>query len=355
MIRHLSDESLGNPSSQSHAWGWRSSQVIQRSRQKLQAAIDLASPDEILFTSGATESLFTAICGWYQKNKSGALMATTSMEHPSSKAAFARVQSWGAQVYEVGVDSRGHIFFDQLEKLCQEGLRFFSFNYAHNEVGTLQDVDKILPLLRKHGVCVHADLSQAVGKTPVHLGKWGLDFATFTGHKLGGPQGVGALYIRKESRHLLEGLFAAPGDLTRLGTPPVALIAGLCLAVELSQGELPQMQAHWAKLRAQLLTGLRSLDPHLRVNGCPERTLLNNLNVSLPALVPHKLASLATTLAVSSSSACSSGTPGSAALAAMGVPSELQRQTLRFGLGRTTQPEEIDKALELLAPCLRQP
>jgi cysteine desulfurase len=345
IIKHLGPQ-YGNAQSQHHAWGWTSSRAIGLARDRVAACLGVKS-QQIFFTSGATESLFTAICGWYELHKdSSPLMALSQLEHHSTREAYDRISRQGANVEVVPVDHKGHLDLDTLRSLCTRGLKFITLVHAHNEIGTVQKLDLILPLLKEYGVVVHLDISQSVGKVPFSLGELDVDFASLTGHKFGAPQGIGALFCKDKSS--CAGLFTSSPSMERLGTPPVAMIAGLGKAAELASREHIEFGPRWLSLRERLLEGLKELDDTLTVNGCWESRLPNNLNVSVPKLNPSKLSTLATRLAVSTSSACTSGDVLNPTLSALGVPPDLHRKTLRFGLGIDTTEETISEAVNLL-------
>jgi len=349
MLPYFRDE-FGNAASVSHAFGWRARAAVDDARERLAASVG-ARPEEIVFTSGATESNNLALLGGARARRAHRdRVITLATEHHAvldPVAALGR-DGWKASVLPVEPD--GLLDLARLDEALDEGTSIVSVMAANNEIGVLQSLAEIGARCRAHGAWFHSDAAQAVGKVPIHVEEQSIDLLSSSGHKVYGPKGVGALYVRgRRPRVRLEPLFYGGGHERGLrpGTLPVALIVGLARAVDLCVEEREREARRLSGLRDRLLGLLRAGLDGLVLNGHAERRLPGNLNVSFEGVDGDRLLLALPDIAVSSGSACTSADPRpSHVLAALQRPPALARASLRFGLGRGTTEEEIDRAAE---------
>lgn len=363
-------ECYGNAASSTHVFGWSARDAVERARETIAAAIG-AQPKEIVFTSGATESNNLAIRGLAERSQAkGKHLVSVVTEHPSVLDPLERLRRRGYEVTLLPVISwpdpeAGRIRPEQLAEALREDTILVSVMWANNEIGAIQPIAEIAQVCRQRGVPLHTDATQAVGKMPVDVGRLGVDLMSFSAHKIYGPKGIGALYVRRGPPPLrLEPLVAGGGHEAglRSGTLNVPGIVGFAKALELCLAELPQESARLRTLRDRLYHGLVQAVPQLTLNGPalspPHWRLPGNLNVSLGDLDGETLLMNLKELAISTGSACTSATPEpSHVLRALGIGDQRSRASLRFGLGRFNTPEEIERTIALIgdaAARLRQ-
>ncbi len=340
--------SFGNPSS-IHSLGLESRRAVAAAREQVATLIG-AGADEIVFTSGGTEADNLAIKGVAAANSHrGRHIVTTRIEHHAVERSCRYLEEQGFTVTCVGVDPHGLVDPGDIEKAITGQTILISVMHANNEVGTIQPLEEIGRLARARGICFHTDAVQTVGHIPVRVNELGVDLLAISGHKLHGPKGVGALYVRQGTRisPLMHGGGQERG--LRSSTENVPGIAGLGRAAEIAGAEMAAEMPKLVGLRDRLARGILESVPQVRLNGHPLRRLPNNVNVSVASVEGESLAvSLDLEgMAVSTGSACSSETgDASAVLTAMGVPVELARGSVRFSLGRETTDVEIDRVLE---------
>jgi cysteine desulfurase len=342
-----------NASSTSHPYGWQAAEGVEQARHQVARLLN-CEPRELLFTSGATEANNLALKGILQAPRAREWgLVTSQAEHRAILDPARRLARRGTEVVFVPVTSRGAIDLDRFRDSLTPRTRLVSLILANNEVGTINPVAEVGAICRERGVWLHCDASQAVGKIPLDLARLPVDLLSLSAHKLHGPQGVGALYVRHGDPPLrLEPLFDGGGQEQRLrpGTLPVALIVGLGAACDLCREALPLESPRLAQLRDRLWRGLTSRLEGVHRNGDPETSLPGNLNVSFEGVPGDRLLAEMTEIAVSSGSACSSADPEpSHVLRAMGVPERLALATLRFGLSRFNTGDEIDLAIDFVA------
>ena len=347
-----------NASSNSHRYGWRAAEGVEQARYQVARLLN-CEPRELLFTSGATEANNLALKGILQAPRAREWgLVTSQVEHRAILDPARRLARRGTEVVFVPVTPRGAVDLDRFRDSLTPRTRLVSLILANNEVGTLNPVAEVGAICRERGVWLHCDASQAVGKIPLDLAQLPIDLMSLSAHKLHGPQGVGALYVRHCDPPLrLEPLFDGGGQeqCLRPGTLPVPLIVGLGAACELCREEQPAEAARLAQLRNRLWAGLSNRLEGIHRNGDPDSTLPGNLNVSFDGVPGERLLAELTEIAVSSGSACSSADPEpSHVLRAMGVPEHLALATLRFGLSRFTTASEIDFASEYVAGVVRR-
>jgi cysteine desulfurase len=339
-------EHYGNPASRHHAFGQEASEAVEQARAQVAALIG-AEPRDIVFTSGATESDNLALRGvaaMYRKK--GDHIITVGTEHHAVLDPCQRLERDGFRVTVLPVDRFGRITVEQVAEALGERTILVSVMAANNEVGTLQPVAGIGRLCKERGVLFHSDAVQAIGKVPFDVEELGVDLASLSAHKIYGPKGVGALYVRRRNPHVrLEPLFDGGGHERgmRSGTLPVPLIVGFGLACELCRSEMTEEPGRLLRLREKLRSGIMERLSDTFLNGHPMERLPGNLNLSFAFVEGEALMMGLRDVAVSSGSACTSASvEPSYVLRAMGVSDALARGSLRFGLGRFTTEEEVD-------------
>ncbi len=350
-------EDFGNPASASHLYGWRAEAAVEDARERLAVAIGAAQPEEILFTSGTTESDNLALLGLARASGPGGHVVSVATEHPAVLDSCRALEREGIAVTLLPVDSQGLVDPDGLRRALRDDTKLVSVMAANSEIGVLQPLAEIAALCRERGVLLHSDAAQAIGKLPLSVDALGVDLLSFCAHKLYGPKGVGALYLRRrQPRTRLLPLLHGGGQERGLrpGTLPVPLIVGFSRAVELCLEELPAEAPRLCELRNRLLAGLRSRLDGIELNGHPLQRLPGNLNLSFAGVRSDALLARLHDVACSSGSACASGkSEPSHVLLALGYGEERARSALRFGLGRGTREQDVDFALERVALAVR--
>jgi cysteine desulfurase len=342
------DGDFGNPASADHLFGRRAAGRVEAARAQVAALLG-AEPDELLFTSGATESNNLALLGVARANGDrGRHLVTSRIEHKAVLDPCKRLEKEGFSVTYVTPDSSGRIAPEAVRAALRSDTILVSIMFANNETGVLQDVVAIGEVCRERGIVFHTDAAQAVGKVPVQLSALPVDLLSLTAHKLYGPKGVGALYVRHSARPLLQAINFGGGQERGLrpGTLPTHQIVGLGVACELA-GELRAEEAQRvALLRERLWGGIEGL-AGLCLNGGRASRVPGILNVSFEGVEGESLVTGLSSLAVSTGSACNSasGEP-SYVLRALGRSTQLAESSLRFSLGRFTTEADIDFAVE---------
>ncbi|MHB1556956.1 MAG: IscS subfamily cysteine desulfurase [Isosphaeraceae bacterium] len=351
-------EHYGNAASVSHRFGWEAEEAVEKAREQVARALG-AEPREIVFTSGATESNNLAIKGLAQAaRRKGEHIVTASSEH---KAVLDPVRTLGRQGWSVAVvdcDEHGRVSAEAVEGTLTDRTVLVSVMAANNEVGTLNPIGEIGRLCHERGIIFHTDAAQAVGKVPVDVRGDNVDLLSLSAHKLYGPKGIGALYVRRRDPMVrLQPLFDGGGHERgmRSGTLAVPLIVGLGAAIELAMAELDNEARRQRGLRDRLHAAIAARVPGIRLNGHPVDRLPGNLNLSFADVDGEALMMAMRDLAVSSGSACSAANPEpSHVLRAMGLDEDLARSSLRFGLGRFTTEEEVDFAAESVGSAVEK-
>jgi cysteine desulfurase len=356
MIPYFSDE-FGNPASRQHAYGWKAQEAVDRARGEIASLIG-ATAGEIVFTSGATESNNLAIKGCAQSARErGDHIVTVATEHKSVLDSFKKLERDGWRVTWLGVDGDGLIRLDELRAAVTDKTVLVSVMAANNEIGVLQPLAEIGAIVREAGAVLHTDAAQAAGKIPIDVNAMGIDLLSLTGHKIYGPKGAGALYIRRRKPRLpiacqIDGGGHEQG--LRSGTLNVPGIVGLGRAAAICRAEMTDEGARLAALRDRLLEGLRSNLDGVRVNGSLSRRLPHNLHVSFDRIEGESLLMALGDLAVSTGSACSSGSQApSHVLQAIGAVGEQGGASIRFGLGRGTTEADVDFAIERVSTVVK--
>jgi len=347
-------EEFGNPSS-AHPWGRRARAAVERAREQLAALIGARS-GRIVFTGGGSEANNLAIKGVAAVGRGGRRrLVGSAIEHPAVSEPLAALARHGFEVVRVGVDRRGIVDPDALRSAIDRSTLLVSVMHANNEVGTVQPIGGIAAVAHAAGALLHSDAAQSVGKIPVDVGRLGVDLLTIAAHKFHGPKGVGALWIRDgvDLARQIDG--AAHEHGLRAGTENVPGIVGPGAAAEIAGRELAASTARVRALRDRLRAGLeRALGP-LTVHGDPDGGLPNTLSVALGVPAAELLAALDGEVAASAGAAChDGGAVLSPVLAALGVPSELARGTVRLSVGRTNTEAEVDRAVERIVAAVRR-
>jgi len=347
---------FGNPASASHAFGWAAARLVETAREETAALIG-AEPREIVFTGGATESINLALKGVAAGRAEGpGAVVATNIEHPAVDRCLDRLAVSGWRVDRVPCGPDGVVDARDVAAVLKPDTVIVTLIAAQNEIGTLQPVREVGALCREHGALLHVDAAQAAGKVPVDVDADGIDLLSFSAHKLYGPKGSGALYLRRRRPRiplapLLDGGGQEGG--LRSGTLNVPGIVGLGEACRLAGEEMADEARRLCGLRDRLLTAVRGALPDVVLNGDPRRRLPGNLNLSFPGVDGAALVSSLPVLALSSGAACSSGGDGpSPVLKALGRDDALARASLRLGLGRGTTAAEVDFAAERIVAAV---
>ena len=349
MIPYLT-ETFGNPASNSHAFGWEAEEAVEKARADIAALIN-ADPKEIVFTSGATESDNLAIKGAanFYKTK-GKHLITVKTEHKAVLDTMRELERQGFEVTYLGVQENGLIDLEELKAAIRDDTILISVMWVNNEIGVVQDIPAIGEICRERKIIFHVDAAQACGKVPVDVEAAKIDLLSMSGHKVYGPKGIGALYIRRKPRVRLEAQMHGGGHERgfRSGTLPTHQIVGMGEAFRIAKEELEQDMAHYRKLRDIFLKGIEGIE-EVYINGDLEHRAPNNLNVSFNFVEGESLIMAVKELAVSSGSACTSASlEPSYVLRALGRNDELAHSSLRITFGRMTTEEEVQFAAELI-------
>jgi cysteine desulfurase len=336
---------FGNAASNSHAFGWEAAAAVEAARRQIAAAIG-ASPREIVFTSGATESNNLAIKGVAETLRAkGNHIITAVSEHKAVLDSCKHLEKWGYRVTWLPVRSDGLIDLDQLHEAFTDQTILVTIMTANNEIGVLQPIEEIGRLCRERGVLFHSDAVQALGKVPLDVTRSCLDLASLTAHKLYGPKGCGALFVRHAPAVQLAPMIDGGGHENglRSGTLNVPGIVGFGKACEVAQQEMADESCRVAGLRNRLRDRLQAELDQVAINGCMEHRLPGNLNMSFLNVEGETLLTGLHDVALSSGSACSSGqTHASYVLKALGLSDEAAGCAIRFGIGRFNTEAEID-------------
>jgi cysteine desulfurase len=358
MLPYLT-EKFGNPSSRQHVFGQEAHAAVEEARGHVARLIG-AEPGDIVFTSGATESNNLAVRGAARApGARGRHLVTTAIEHPAVLEPARNLEPEGFEVTVVDVGRDGIVATDDVAQALRPDTVLVSVMAANNEIGTLQPVAEIGRLCRERGILFHSDAVQAIGRVPVRVDEWETDLVSISAHKMYGPKGVGALYLRRARRPRVRLQAQAEGGGQekglRSGTLNVPGIVGLGEAARLAAEAMAAGEpARIAALRDRLLAGLRREIDGVDVNGSSERRLPGNLHVSIARAEAETLIlSLGGRIAISSGAACAeAGGKGSHVLRAVGLPDERIYSALRFGIGRFNDARDIDEAVGALASAV---
>jgi len=351
-------EHFGNPHSTSHSYGRIAAEAVERARGEVAALIH-ADPREIVFTSGATEANNLAIKGaahfaraYPQAGQVRDHVVTLQTEHKCVLESCRELEREGFEVTYLPVEPDGLLSMGALEAALSERTLLVSVMAAHNEIGVIQPLAEIGRLCRSRGVLFHSDAAQAFGKIPLDVEAMKIDLLSISGHKIYGPKGIGALYIRRRPRVRLTPLIDGGGQERglRSGTLPTPLCVGLGRAAEIACCEMTEEADRLRRLRDAFLRNLTQRVPEVRVNGDLERRLAGSLNLSFPSIPALTLIEAVPSLAISTGSACTSASvEPSYVLRALGLSEEIANASIRIGFGRFSTAAEADFAIDTLA------
>ncbi len=351
-------QTFGNAASRNHEYGWTAEAAVEKARTQVASLIG-ASDKEIIFTSGATESNNLAIQGVAQMYKEkGRHIITSPIEHKAVLDTCQYLESIGFELTTLPVDQYGRVSAEDVVKAIRPDTILVSVMFANNEIGSINPIAEIGRVCKERGVVFHTDAVQACGKIPVDVEKMGIDLLSLTAHKMYGPKGVGALYVRRRNpRVRLSPIVHGGGHERgmRSGTLNVPGIVGFGKAAEIAKARLQLDTEHSSRLRDKLWNAIRSRVDEVHLNGHPTERLPHNLNVSFAYVEGESLMMGIKELAVSSGSACTSASlEPSYVLKSIGVGDELAHSSIRFSVGRNTTDEEIDFAIERVVATVKK-
>uniref|UniRef100_A0A3Q1KIN8 Cysteine desulfurase n=1 Tax=Anabas testudineus TaxID=64144 RepID=A0A3Q1KIN8_ANATE len=344
----------GNPHSRTHAYGWESETAMETARKQVADLIG-ADPREIIFTSGATESNNMALKGvarFYQTKKRHII--TTQTEHKCVLDSCRVLEAEGFSITYLPVQKNGLLDLELLEASVRPETSLVSVMTVNNEIGVKQPIKEIGKICRSKGIFFHTDAAQAVGKIPINVSDWNVDLMSISGHKIYGPKGVGALYVRRRPRVRLEPLQSGGGQERglRSGTVPTPLVVGLGAACSIAQQEMEYDHHRVSMLANRLVQKIMSEIPEVVMNGDPEQRYPGCINLSFAYVEGESLLMALKDVALSSGSACTSASlEPSYVLRAIGADEDLAHSSIRFGIGRFTTEEEVDYTAE---KCIQQ-
>ena len=344
-------EKFGNAHSSSHTFGWEAEAATEESREQVASLIN-ASPKEIIFTSGATESNNLAIKGAanFYKDKKNHII-TVATEHKCVLESCRQLEQNNFDITYLPVQKNGIIDLDQLEGAIKKNTALVSVMMVNNEIGVIQPIKQIGAICRKHGIFFHTDAAQAFGKIPIDVEQMNIDLMSISGHKIYGPKGIGVLYVRRKPRVRLSPIISGGGQERgmRSGTLPVPFIVGLGKAAEIAQAEMEKDRSHITRLHSLFMDELFKNIPDIYLNGDKEQRIHGNINLSFAYIEGESMLMALKNLAVSSGSACTSASlEPSYVLKAIGVTEDLAHTSIRFGIGRFTKESEIKIAIDLI-------
>jgi len=341
---------FGNPASRSHVFGWHADEAVEEARANVAALVN-ADPREIIWTSGATESDNLAIKGaahFYQKQ--GKHIVTLKTEHKAVLDSCRQLEREGFEVTYLDPEPSGLLNLDKFKAALRDDTVLVSVMHVNNEIGVIQDIAAIGEICRERKIIFHVDAAQSPGKVDIDLEKQKVDLMSFSAHKIYGPKGIGALYVRRKPRVRLEAQMHGGGHERglRSGTLATHQIVGMGEAFRLAQEEMAADNERLLKLRNRLVDGFKDIE-EVYINGDLEQRIAGNLNISFNFVEGESLIMALKDLAVSSGSACTSASlEPSYVLRALGRNDELAHSSIRFTIGRFTTEEEIDYTIELV-------
>ena len=353
-MRPYLEEEFGNPSS-SHSYGSKPKQAVIKAREQIASLIN-CQPEEIIFTSGGTESNNFAIKGTAEVScQKGNHMITCQIEHPAVSEVCHYLKDHGFDITYLPVDEFGLVNVTDAAAAIKKETILISIMHANNEVGTVEPIAEIAHLAQKHDIVFHTDAAQSVGKIPVDVKKLGVDFLSIAGHKVYAPKGVGALYIRQglTPAKFMHG--AGQEMAVRAGTENVLEIVGLGAACEIAKRDLEKNMKHMQAMRDRLYDGIKKGCEQVRLNGHPQNRLPNTLSISFLGLEANRILDfIGPKVAASAGAAChSDNVKVSGVLEAMNVPLEWAKGTLRLSTGKMNTAADIDRAVQVITNAVR--
>lgn len=350
------DGEFGNPSSRTHIYGEKAAEAVAEAREEVARLIH-AESSEIIWTSGATESNNLAIkgaCHFYQRK--GKHIITLSTEHKAVLEPFEQLEREGFEVTRLSPLSNGLLSLETLEKAIRKDTIFVSIMHVNNEIGVIQDIGSIGRFLQDKGIIFHVDAAQSAGKIPINVGEMGVNLMSFSAHKIYGPKGIGALYISSSPKIRLESLLhgGSQEQGVRPGTLATHQIVGMGEAFRIARDILPEENVRLLKYRDMLWSGLKKI-PGIHLNGDERQRVPGNLNFSFEEIEGNSLTLALNDLAISSTSACTSGSmEASHVLKALNIPSFLAKNAIRLSIGRYTTESDIYFIIERITEAVRR-
>ena len=350
------DGNFGNPGSRSHAFGWQAEELVEEARINVSTLVN-CDPREIIWTSGATESDNLAIKGAanFYKEK-GNHIITSKIEHKAVLDTCRQLESEGFEVTYLDPNENGEISIESIEENIREETTLVSLMHINNEIGVVNDIEKIGELCRNKGIIFHVDAAQSAGKIEIDLSQLKVVLLSFSAHKIYGPKGIGALFVRRRPRIRLQPLFHGGGQERgiRAGTLPTHQIVGMGEAFKLSQTEMQSDLSKISSYRDILWNGLSEME-EIYVNGSIDNGYPGIFNLSFNYVEGESLIMALKNIAVSSGSACTSASlEPSYVLRALGRPDELAHSSIRFSFGRFTKEEEVKSTVKLVQESVAQ-
>lgn len=356
MLPYFTDQ-YGNAHSSNHAFGWTAAEAVATARARLARTIG-AQPEEIIFTSGATESINIAMVGVVGgANTKTPHIVSVKTEHKAALSTLSRLEQQGCEVTLLDVDEQGLIRKSQIEHAITPNTVLVNVMAVNNEIGVVQPVKEIAALCADRDVPFHTDLAQAVGRLPLHVGRSRIAMASLSAHKFYGPKGIGALYCRRDLQQRISPLLSGGGQEQglRSGTLPVPLVVGMGVASELAAKRRVAESKRLLTLRDAFLDALRAHVPDLIVHGSLEHRVPGNLSIAFPGVDADALLGLIPDIAVSLGSACTSAAPEpSHVLVALGIPYEIANSSLRIGFGHPTSEDDALYAAGRIGSAVRE-
>ena len=350
-------EKFGNPHSRSHAYGWEAEAGIELAREQVAELIN-ANPKEVVFTSGATEANNIAIKGvaeFYGAKKKHIITAQT--EHKCVLESCRYLEQKGFDITYLPVQTDGLIDLDVLKAAMREDTLLVSIMMVNNEIGVVQPVAEIGKLCRANGTFFHTDAAQSFGKMPIDIEAMNIDLMSISGHKIYGPKGVGALYVRRRPRVRIKSILSGGGQERgfRSGTLPTPMVVGLGEAARIAKAEMSKDTAHIKELSDYFLSEVMDKIPDVVLNGSREQRITGNLNLSFSYIEGESMIMALKELAVSSGSACTSASlEPSYVLRAIGVGEDMAHTSIRFGFGRFTTMAEVEYAVTVIKASINK-
>ncbi len=351
-------EKFGNASSRNHTYGWEAEEAVEIARESVAATIG-ALPKEIIFTSGATEANNIALQGAAKSYQDqGRHIITVKTEHKAVMDVCQHLSKDGFDITYLPVDKDGILDLNKFEDAIRDDTILASVMHVNNEIGVIQPIKELGAICKNKGVIFHVDAAQSLGKIPINVDDMGIDLLSISAHKLYGPKGVGALYVRRKNpRVQLQPIMFGGGHERgiRSGTLPVPNIVGMGQACDLAADVMIEENLRISQLRDTLLKGIRAENPNASINGSMEHRVAGNLNMSFPGANNEAIIAAVPDIAISSGSACTTSTmEPSHVLLALGMSKNEVYSSLRFGIGRFNTEGEIQIAVKSINNCMKK-
>ena len=348
---------FGNPASVNHVLGWHADEAVEIAREKIANTIS-AQSNEIIFTSGATESINIGLQGLVGRYiNPGDHIITSNIEHKAVIDVLNAISKKKIEISFIPVSKNGIIELNKIKKYIKKNTKLCTIIHGNNEIGTIQPIEQIGILCKKHNIIFHVDAAQTLGKRKINVNEMHIDLLSISGHKIYAPKGIGALFVRRknprlELRPILHGGGHEYGY--RPGTLPVHNIVGFGIACEIAIKNKDKDNKHIKQMKNILLDGLKEIFPNLIINGDLENRLEGNLNITFPKYSAEKIMMKLTKIACSTGSACSSSTPTpSHVLMALNLKKQQINNTIRFGIGKFNTKEEINTVIDMFNEKLK--